>query len=1633
MSLWGRYPGPSSPWQAVLLDPFQSLDFHLISHRNAVWYSTLMIPAYVAAASAFFLLLHLIILSKPVKKVWSHFIPPSRTDEEPSAFSEEPSTVHGFFSEAKAFISRHGGLAIFAYKLARFIGCLVFLALSLATFILEEREEHSVEAGKASGRKHRKYRHPDGYIPFSRAEWLQFALCMTAAYASILGLISVTTKPRWSRLVSNHLATLLFAMFAVFAFRDLWPLVTFHQHPKDIREGALLWAKIVVLFLTSVVFPVVSPRQYIPVDPANPTETPHPEQTSSWLSMVLYIWLDPIIFKAYRVPHLPQEELPPLADHDYSRNLKKKSFPHLDPFSGSRRRHIFFGLMKTYRVEYMVLALMIVLQVMANLASPVGINQLLLYIETKGEGAVVRPWVWISWLFFGPIVGSLAWQWYIFIATRTLVRTEGILTQLVFEHALRIRMKAELPDDAKKSGDSTGTSTPDTASVAGSSTVALDESTEGSSDETLQTSAETLSTSSVKKGKQKAQDAKEDSETSSKEKHSSADNLVGKINNLVTTDLSNITEGRDFLMAVLYIPLQVIVSIVFLYNILGWSAFVGLAVMVILFPLPGYVAKMIQTVQKEKMNKTDARVQTVTETMNVLRMIKLFGWEAKIDKRISEKREVELTWTWKTKILELVNNNLNYVIPLLTMMACYSTFTVIMAQSLTASKVFSSMTIFDILREQLHIVFYTIPKMTQGKVSLDRVNSFLNDTELLDAYAQQDGDRAQLFVPSEEESELIGFRDAVFSWSNESGALTPSKRKFRLRIDGEVYFQPGRINLVIGPTGSGKTSVLMALLGEMHFMPSGPTSWFNLPRKGGVAYAAQESWVQNETIRDNILFGAPYDEARYKKVLHQCALERDLTLFEAGDKTEVGEKGLTLSGGQKARVTLARAIYSSAKTLLLDDVLAALDVHTSKWIVDKCLAGDLVKDRTIILVTHNVAMASSVAHYVVSLGSNGRIASQGSISEAIAKDVTFAAEVAKDQEVLEKEAEVIDTPEQTKADAKKSDGKLVMSEEIAEGHVSWPAFKLYLAGLGGKYPLTFWVVFLALIGLTDFFNTMQTWFLGYWASQYEGHNSYEIDVRFYLSVYALLMLSGCLMYSTGYYMYYWGSMRASRTIHKKLIESVLGTTLRWLDTTPTSRVITRCTQDIRAIDGPFAQGIGWVVELSLTMIVKLGAVVTMTPVFLAPGLFIGVLGGWIGRIYMKAQLSVKREMSNAKAPVLGHFGAAIAGLTSIRAYGAEDAFKQESLNRIDRYTKSARMFYNLNRWVCVRIDLIGAAFSAGLATYLVYGSGVRAASNIGFSLNMAVGFSSMILWWVRILNEVEVNGNSLERIDSYIKIEQEPKPTEGGQPPAYWPASGDLRVENLSARYSTDGPKVLQDLSFQIKSGERVGIVGRTGSGKSSLTLSLLRCISIEGNVYYDGIPTSSINLDALRSNVTIIPQIPELLSGTLRQNLDPFDQHDDAVLYDALRSAGLFSVQDESEEARLTLDSAIASGGGNLSVGQRQILALARAIVRGSKLLILDEATSAIDYKTDTAIQSSLRNELHNVTQIIVAHRLQTIIDADKIMVLDAGKLAEFGSPWELLQNEKGMLRALVDESGDKDALYAAAHGKPMAEGKSS
>lgn len=1542
----------------------------------------LLAPAYCAGISASVLLIHSVLSLGVVNRLLQRMriVPDVRPPPPPPGIGK-------------------GG--ILAFRFARLFACLGLVGLSLVSIEYDPDETRRKAVARGA------------------------LLAIPYLYASILAFFTLSPEHARHRLV-RHANFVLLAAFCVYAHRDLFPLATFTRHPEDLAEGKKLWAKIALLFISGVAVPLLTPSQYIPVDPLNPMEIPNPEQTASIFSFTFYFFLNRIIFLAYRESQLKEDELYPLCDTDTSTHLKARSFKYLDSFSGSNsRRHIFFGLMRVFHLEFLTLACLLLFRVVANFSSPLAMNRLLQYIETRDEvdSQFVRPWVWIGLIFVGPVIGSLMFQYYIFINTRTLVRTEAIITQLVFAHSLRIRMKAETtggkdkespavdaPPSANASESREGSDTESTTETATPETV---DSTAQSEDDSATVQASTASIKSSTAGKEPDKAATPDADASK-----SDGSLVGKINNLVTTDLGNIVDSRDFLVLLVYVPLQLSVGIWFLHSLLGWAVWVGLGSIVVLTPVPGFMARFVQSVQKERLKRTDERVQSVSEAVNVLRMVKLFGWEGKMKARIEDKRDDELLWVRRRRILDLISNLINFVIPIITMTVTYGTYTLVMGKPLNASKVFSTMTVFDLLRESIEQITGWLNQLATGKVSLDRVNDFLKKSELLDAFDEKPA--PVLFPTDPSEDERIGFRNATFSWSKETDGSESRSQQFKFKIDGEVIFQRGRINLVVGPTGSGKTSLLMALLGEMHWLPASPDSWYNLPRSAGVAYAAQESWVLNETIRENIIFDTPFDEARYKKVLYQCALEADLGLFQAGDKTEVGEKGLTLSGGQKARLTLARAVYSKASILLLDDVLAALDVHTAQWIVEKCFGGDLIEGRTIILVTHNVALARPIAHFVVTFGSDGKVESRGSISEIVKRGSKLAEQIQEDQHVLDKTQQEVDTDGVPAANP--ADGKLIVAEEIEMGHVSPAALKMYFLSMAGPYPFFFWAFFLSGLSFQQVFVALRTWMLGYWARQYDVLPAEEVDVMFYLSIFVAIVFSSTMALVAVFIHLVFGQLRASKMIHKNLIGSILSAPLRWLDVTPTSRIIARVTSDVRAVDDSLANLIWPLAAIILAMIVRFGAVVIYTPIFFLPGVFVGAMGAWIGQIYIAGQLPVKRLMSNSRAPVLAHFGAAIAGIVSIRAFAAESKFSVESMSRIDRYTRAARSFYNLNRWVSIRVDLLASSFSATLAVYLVYFKHTSAGDS-GFLINMAVTFTSMLLWVVRLLNDFEVQGNSLERIQGYINIEHEKAPTETGKPPAYWPASGDLRVENLSARYSEDGPKVLHGISFHIKSGERVGIVGRTGSGKSSLTLSLLRCIHTEGSIMYDGVQTEELNLDALRSSITIIPQVPELLSGTLRANLDPFGQYDDAELNYALRAAGLFALQNELDEGRITLDSKISSGGSNLSVGQRQIFALARAIVRKSKILILDEATSAIDYKTDSIIQNSLRQELKDdVSLITVAHRLQTIMDADKIMVLDAGHIVEFDSPKELLRIKDGRLRALVDESGDRDTLYEMA-----------
>ncbi|KAJ7061977.1 hypothetical protein C8F01DRAFT_986919, partial [Mycena amicta] len=1546
---------------------------------------TLVLPIYITGGSFVSLLLNLAWTSTAVVKLRASYFKVSR---------EQVAEVESHFGGSIAnHAERHGGGAIFLFKLARLVGCLLLLAFSSAAVVLDDDKEttslafaksiFSLAAITLSEQSHEsmslmlaKMASPHFYM--------QLAMGAVYLYATVLAVASLSARVKTSQIAARHLNTVLASTFLVYFYRDVFPLATYTLDPMDRWEGRLLWPKIFTLFVTSGIIPLVMPREYVPLDPQNPMPVPNAEQTASILSSMSYSFLDPIVKLAYRIPHLPFNQLPPLPDYDASNVLKARAFSHVDAFSSGKRRHVLFGLLRIFRWDFFVMATLLIVSGLTNLLAPVAINRVLDYLESPSAERLMKPWFWILMLVVGPLLHSLSFQWDIFIANHVLAQTTSIVTQLVFEHALRIRVKAETA--AEKSADETSESA----------------------------NANTAANA----------------------------NLLGQINTLVTVDLTNINEARNILFLLVLVPIQVIGSIVFLYQVLGWSAeFIGKRSMVALAPLPGYAAKLLSNIQQKALDKTDARVQTVTEILGVLRMIKMFGWEKQIKAKIDVQRQDELVWLWRRKIVFTMQGILNYIVPTITMLATYAESprpltgvtvvqTAVMKQELSPSKVFSSMAVFDLLRGQIWFAIYCVGFSVRAKVSLDRLNNFLNKAHSFCDDLEQETPPATLNVPA---LNNIGFRDASFTWSKNSptdGTATPSTRQFVLKIDGELFFKPGCFNLVVGPTGAGKTSLLMALLGEMHSVPTGPSSWYNLPRDEGVAFAAQESWVLNDTIKNNILFHSPLHTDRYRQVIHECCLERDLELFEAGDETEVGEKGITLSGGQRARVTLARAIYSSSQIILLDDILAALDVHTARWIVEKCFRGSLVTNRTVILVTHNIALTKKLADFVVSVGLDGRVHGEPSISAALAHDKVLAQEASADEEILDKSDEKVDDADPANVDEPKTpDGKLIIEEEIEIGRVSREAVTMFLRAHSSR-PYLFFVGLLIVIILNAVIGRVEIWFLGFWASQYgQGH---VVPVFFYLGILSGIVFSSSLIYIAAYTYFAIGSFNASKEVHTLLVDSVFGATFRWLDVTPTSRTVARLTGDTGAIDDSLSEGFWDLIDMTVGLATTLLVVILFTPASFVPGVLVGYLGTWCGRIYLAAQLSVKRELSNAKAPLLAHIGATVGGLASVRAYGAQERFVQISMEKIDRLTRAQRTFSNLNRWATVRVDGLGVLFSASLAYYMLYFQ-TRGASNVGFSLSLAISFSTGILRWVQVFNQFEVESNrhvylrcSLERVKQFVDIEQEAKPTPSGVPPAYWPASGNLSVQGLSARYSQTGPKILHDISFNIQSGERIGVVGRTGSGKSSLTLALLRCILAEGTVYYDGIATSSLNLDALRANITIIPQAPELLAGSLRSNIDILGQLDDAALNDALRAAGLMALQEDMEEGsaeKLTLDSEISGGGNNLSLGQRQIIALARAIVRGSKLLILDEATSAIDYKTDNAIQTSLRTQLPKDTTIItVAHRLQTIMDADKIMVLDAGKIIEFDSPKSLLQNHNSRLRALVEESGNKAELYAMA-----------
>ncbi|KAJ2352746.1 hypothetical protein GGF43_003672, partial [Coemansia sp. RSA 2618] len=1031
----------------------------------------------------------------------------------------------------------------------------------------------------------------------------------------------------------------------------------------------------------------------------------------------------------------------------------------------------------------------------------------------------------------------------------------------------------------------------------------------------------------------------------------------------------------------------------------------------------------------------DERVAALTELLQGIKAVKLFGWEPQFLGRVGEKRARQLGCLRQLNVAWLVVIGVTSLAPMLVLVVIFAMYTMAFGHQLNAEIAFTSISVFQLVR----VVFEFLPGMLTwavgGYVSLKRIGAYLGQPEV-----QHLDERVR-------SGDALGFEGADLAWDapgdvpTEQTALldqgaVPSG--FRLR-DLSVEFPAGGMSVVAGPTGAGKSSLLAALVGEMTLergrvlVPVARVDQGDLAIHD-IAFVAQEAWLRNATIRENILFGEPYDAQRYEAVLRACALKPDLRILRAGDATEIGERGVTLSGGQKQRVALARAVYSKRRILLIDDCLSAVDAHTAKHILNACLVGQtgLMQGRTRVLVTHHVAACLPHAEYAV-LMRGGAIEHQGLPAELQAQGFfadALSANSDKDKGEDKGEDESKDRVNDTKSEdeyaserAAHDDGTLVEEEERETGHVKASVWLTYLSACGG---LRFWGCALALMVAFQAVSMMQDYWIRIWVASTGQAEVQQRSAAFWMGVYVAIGAGGIALSVAKTGCLFLGSLAASDALHARLLRAVVRAKPGFFDATPLGRIVNRFSRDMETIDENAVFCVEMFIADLLAVVSILAIITATTPAFLAVALVMSVLYVGIGVYYLRTSRELKRLESTSMSPLLSLVGELIGGVTSIRAFGAAQWYVREAIARISAHNRPFYGVWSSNRWLQIRVDVCSAFVSFACAVFVLRGAHTMDAGLAGFALSYALTFSYRMMWVIRNYSANELNMNAVERIAQYLKVEQEAPLDAACAQPQGWPATGDVRIEDLVIEH-VPGVPVLHGISLHVRHGEKIGVVGRTGAGKSTLSLALLRFIeAAKGCISIDSVDIAQVGLGELRRGVTIIPQDPVLFNGSIKFNLDPAMEYPDSLLWDALERAYLVRQSaDAGHEsgAFASLDSEIKENGQNLSLGQRQLVAIARALVRRSRVVVLDEATASVDFELDARIQQTIRGpEFADSTLFCIAHRLRTIIDYDRVLVLDKGRVAEFDTPWNLLQKGDGLFRDMCAKSGEFEHLMGVA-----------
>ncbi|XP_067039421.1 multidrug resistance-associated protein 1-like isoform X2 [Acropora muricata] len=1072
----------------------------------------------------------------------------------------------------------------------------------------------------------------------------------------------------------------------------------------------------------------------------------------------------------------------------------------------------------------------------------------------------------------------------------------------------------------------------------------------------------------------------------------------------MSVDAQRLADALPYLNILWSGPFQIGVALYFLHLTMGWVIYAGLGVMILFTPLNIVMTRSINKYQVKQMEEKDGRIKIINEVLNGIKVLKLYAWEESFLEKINCKRSKELKNLLKSR---LVGALLTLVFTTLPAMVAVTVFTVYVLtdHELTAAKAFVALSLFGIMSFPLRAYPNIIASCVQARVSIKRLEEFLDLEEL-------DPDNVQRVSSDLTSPGMVCVRDGVFGWNRDDA---PILRNINVNISS------GSLVAVVGQVGCGKSTLLSALLGETEKLQG------NVYVDGSVAYVSQQAWIQNATVRDNILFSSTLESERYQNVIESCALKPDLEIFPTGDNTEIGERGINLSGGQKQRVSLARAVYFNADIYLLDDPLSAVDAHVGRKLFRDVIGpSGLLKDKTRILVTHNISFLPQMDHVIVL--QNGFVSEEGTYSELLRNSGAFAeflqtysseenGEAESNGELDGEEASLENGHEDTshnieiKSSEKESSitnkpsdaGRTTTDETVEKGRVKFSLLLSYIKSTG-----IHWFIFTLF-----FYTTMEacTVFSGVWLAYWTARNiTTHAQKEYFLIGYGSIgggQALFSLMYSLTLLI---GSIRASRRLHLKLIVNILRLPMRFFDVTPLGRILNRLSKDIYSIDVKIPMSLRSFLMMFFDVIGMLVAVGYATPLFLCVLPPLGAVYMFVQRVYVATSRQLRRIESANRSPIYSHFLETINGTTTIRAFTQQERFTRENHFKVDEYQVAYYLEVSANRWLSLRIEFIGNFIIFFAALFAVISRDTISGGLVGLSVTYALQITNKLNWMIRMTSELETNLVAVERIAEYCDVPTEAdRIIRNSRPVSSWPQQGVVQFHDFQMRYRDGLPLVLKNLNFVINPAEKVGIVGRTGAGKSTLTLALFRILErAGGRIVIDGIDISQIGLYDLRSRLTIIPQEPVLYSGSLRMNLDPFDKHSDEELWSALEVSNLSGFVSGLNGG---LYYPVAEGGENLSVGQRQLVCLARALLRKSKILVLDEATAAVDMETDDLIQETIRREFADRTVLTIAHRLNTIMDYDRVMVLDNGSIIEFDSPNSLIAR-RGQFYSMVRDA---------------------